>query len=36
VFRRREEYLTCFPGIAVVDEFVVEGERHTVFAGRLS
>jgi ubiquinone/menaquinone biosynthesis C-methylase UbiE len=36
VFRRPEEYLGCFPGLAVVDEFVVEGERHTVFAGRLS
>ena len=35
VFRGREEYLALFPGLAVVDEFVVEGERHTVFAGRL-
>jgi glycosyltransferase involved in cell wall biosynthesis/SAM-dependent methyltransferase len=36
VFRRREEYLARFPGIAVIDEFVVEGERHTILAGRLS
>jgi glycosyltransferase involved in cell wall biosynthesis/SAM-dependent methyltransferase len=35
VFRRREEYLALFPGLAAVDEFVVEGERHTLLAGRL-
>jgi ubiquinone/menaquinone biosynthesis C-methylase UbiE len=35
VFRGREEYLALFPGLAVADEFAVEGERHTIFAGRL-
>jgi SAM-dependent methyltransferase len=34
VFRSPEEYIDLFPGLAVVDRFAIEGERHTVFAGR--
>jgi glycosyltransferase involved in cell wall biosynthesis/SAM-dependent methyltransferase len=34
VFRPPEEYVDLFPGIAVVDRFAIESERHTVFAGR--
>lgn len=33
VFRTPEEYIDLFPGIAVVDQFNLEGERHTVLAG---
>jgi glycosyltransferase involved in cell wall biosynthesis/SAM-dependent methyltransferase len=35
IFRRPNEYIAHFTGISIVDEFSVEGERHTVFAGRL-
>lgn len=34
-FRRPEEYIASFPGICIIDEFYVEGERHTIFSGRL-
>lgn len=33
VFRSPEEYIDHFPWITVVDQFIIEGERHTVFAG---
>ncbi len=34
VFRGSEEYLQGFPGLAIVDSFEANGERHTVFSGR--
>ncbi|MBN1978942.1 MAG: glycosyltransferase [Anaerolineae bacterium] len=34
VFRTPEEYVAHFPGVEVVDQFGIEGEHHTVFAGR--
>lgn len=36
VFRSEEEYRTAFPGVRVVDRILVEGQRHSVFLGRLS
>lgn len=36
VFRRDVEYQTLFPGAVPVETIDVRGERHTVFAGRLS
>ena len=35
VFRKPEEYLREFPGIDEVQQFWVEGERHSLFTGRL-
>ncbi|HDQ73764.1 MAG TPA: methyltransferase domain-containing protein [Chloroflexi bacterium] len=36
VFRTLEEYVGHFPGLAEIEQFAIEGERHTVFAGRVS
>jgi len=36
VFRSEEEYRTAFPGVRVVDRILVEGQRHSLFVGRLS
>ena len=36
VFREPSEYLAAFPGISEVDCLKIEGEDHTVFAGRIS
>ncbi|MCB0205322.1 MAG: methyltransferase domain-containing protein [Anaerolineae bacterium] len=35
VFRTADEYAAFFPGVAVTEEFVSEGERHTVLVGYL-
>ena len=35
-YRQPEEYAAALPGLAIVDHFMVEGERHTIFAGRLA
>lgn len=35
VFRRPREYVDAFPGIKAVAHFDIEGERHTLFSGRI-
>ncbi len=35
VFRSEQEYRTAFPGVRVVDRILVEGQRHSLFVGRL-
>jgi ubiquinone/menaquinone biosynthesis C-methylase UbiE len=36
VFRSPDEYVLAFPGLSVAGTFTSDGERHTIFSGRLA